>query len=74
MARTVLVTGGSGFIAGWCIRLLLARGFSVRTTLRNPAKAAGLRAVLGGAPDIVIADLTKDEGWDAAAEGWSNAN
>ena len=69
MARTVLVTGGSGFIAGWCIRLLLARGFSVRTTLRNPAKAAGLRAVLGGAPDIVIADLTKDEGWDAAAEG-----
>jgi nucleoside-diphosphate-sugar epimerase len=36
LADTVLVTGGSRFIAGWCIVELLERGFDVRTTVRSP--------------------------------------
>ena len=38
--KTVLVTGGSGFLAGWCIIDLLQRGYRVRTTVRDPAANA----------------------------------
>ena len=31
----VLVTGGSGFVASYCILQLLAEGHTVRTTVRN---------------------------------------
>ena len=33
--KTVLVTGGSGFLGGWCLVELLNRGYRVRTTVRN---------------------------------------
>lgn len=71
MKTTVLVTGGSGFVAGWCIGELLNRGYVVRTTLRSLAKEAELRAALSrlGATDslgIVVADLIDDAGWDEA--------
>ena len=42
----VLVTGGSGFLAGHCIRALLDAGYDVRTTMRSPAREAGLREAL----------------------------
>jgi len=35
MAETVLVTGGNGYIAGWCIAELLKRGYTVRTTITD---------------------------------------
>lgn len=75
MVETVLVTGGTGFVGGWCIRELLERGYSVRTTLRSLAKEAALRAAVGaegGASDrlaVFAADLTGDEGWAAAMAG-----
>lgn len=65
MAEAVLVTGGSGFIAGWCIALLRERGYRVRTTLRDPSKAARF----GDGVTVAIADLTRDDGWDAAVAG-----
>ena len=37
---TVLVTGGSGFIGGWCVIGLLQQGYTVRTTVRNLAREA----------------------------------
>jgi uncharacterized protein YbjT (DUF2867 family) len=40
MAEMVLVTGGSGYIAGWCIAELLSRGYEVRTTVRDPGHAS----------------------------------
>ena len=43
MAGTVLVTGGSGYIAGETIRQLLARGWSVHTTVRSLSREAELR-------------------------------
>ena len=73
---SVLVTGGSGFLAGHCILALLQAGHEVRTTLRSPAREAGLRAALSGAGcdpqgrlQVVEADLMADAGWDRAAEG-----
>ena len=72
----VLVTGGSGFVAGHCIVQLLEKGYEVRTTVRSLAKEAGVREVLataGIASDaplsFVTADLTSDDGWNAAVEG-----
>lgn len=69
---TVLVTGGTGFIAGWCIRILLERGYAVRTTVRDPAKAGHLHALFpdaGGRLEVVAADLLADDGWAAAVAG-----
>ena len=75
MAQTVLVTGGSGFVAGWCIVELLQRGYAVRTTVRNLAKEPAVRAAVasvteaGNALSFCAADLTADSGWDAAMAG-----
>jgi nucleoside-diphosphate-sugar epimerase len=75
MAETVLVTGGTGFIAGWCIVELLQRGYAVRTTVRNPSREDAVRAAVtsGGASGDLLtfftADLTADEGWDEAMAG-----
>jgi nucleoside-diphosphate-sugar epimerase len=73
---TILVTGGSGFIASHCILQLLAAGHQVRTTVRNLSKESGARALLkqGGAePDgrlsFFAADLEKDAGWPEAVAG-----
>ena len=75
--QTVLVTGGGGFIAGWCIVELLKRGYRVRATVRSLAREGAMRGAIaphvdagaGASLDFVIADLTKDHGWDEAVEG-----
>jgi len=72
VAQTVLVTGGTGFIAGWCIVQLLERGYAVRTTVRDAAKEQRVRAAVRGNTDrlsVVVADLNDDRGWDAAVAG-----
>lgn len=75
MANTVLVTGGTGYVAGWCIVELLKRGYDVRTTVRGAAREAGVRAAVatqidpGARLSFAHADLMKDDGWDAAAAG-----
>jgi len=72
MAETVLVTGGSGFIAGWCIVELLRRGYVVRTTVRSLSKEAAVRTAIGAEVDpgdrlsFYAAELTGDAGWDEA--------
>lgn len=33
--KVVCVTGGSGFIASWLIKMLLQQGYTVNATLRN---------------------------------------
>ena len=43
----VLVTGGSGYVAGYCIAELLNNGWSVRTTVRSVEKAKAVRASIG---------------------------
>lgn len=75
-SSTVLVTGGSGFIAAHCIAQLLAAGHRVRATVRSLEREATVRAMLhesGVRPDdrlsFAAADLESDAGWHAAAAG-----
>lgn len=74
---TVLVTGGSGFIASHCIVQLLAAGHQVRTTVRNLRREGEVRDTLtragvGETHDrlaFFAADLQADAGWPQAALG-----
>jgi nucleoside-diphosphate-sugar epimerase len=73
--KTVLVTGGSGYLAGWCIVDLLERGYRVRTTVRNPSREPEVRAAVGTRTDahqrlsVHSADLLSDEHWKHLTEG-----
>ncbi len=72
----VLVTGGSGFVAAYCIIELLKAGYRVRTTLRslnresvvlNMLKTVGIEP--GNDLSFEVADLESDRGWSRAMEG-----
>ena len=70
MTDTVLVSGGSGYIAGFLIRQLVAQGWMVHTTVRSLAREAAVRDVL--ALDnrrlrFFAADLNADAGWGEIA-------
>jgi dihydroflavonol-4-reductase len=75
MAETVLVSGGSGFLGGWCIVELLRRGYEVRTTVRDLAREGELREAVASQVDagerltVLAADLTSDEAWADAVAG-----
>jgi len=69
----VLVTGATGFIAMHIVRELLARGYRVRGTVRDRARAerAFAEAGLAGLErlDLVEADLLAPGSFDAAMSG-----
>jgi nucleoside-diphosphate-sugar epimerase len=74
--KTVLVTGGSGFLGGWCLAELLRRGYRVRTTVRDLAREEAVRAGLtpevgdpGDRLSVLAADLQSDDGWQEAVRG-----
>ena len=72
MAGTVLVTGGSGYIASELIRQLLAKGWTVHTTIRDLKKEQALRAAIGdsgGRLKVFKAELMSDDGWAEAMAG-----
>jgi dihydroflavonol-4-reductase len=77
MTETVLVTGGTGYLARWVIAGLLQRGYQVRATVRSLAKADQVRGAVGeqvgeeaaGAIDFAATDLLADDGWDRAVAG-----
>jgi dihydroflavonol-4-reductase len=66
----VLVTGASGYIAGFVIKALVEQGWQVRGTIRTLARAAEVRATLR-LPDLelVACDLMSDAGWAEAMHG-----
>ncbi len=72
----VLVTGGTGFLGGWCVASLLERGHDVRTTVRDLAREQAVRdtvAAAGADPGsrltVLAADLNSDSGWADAVAG-----
>lgn len=73
--QTVLVTGGSGFLGGWCLVELLQRGYRTRTTVRDLSREAQVRANVGSRVEVgdrltvTAADLLADEGWEEAIAG-----
>jgi nucleoside-diphosphate-sugar epimerase len=76
---TVLVTGGTGFLGGWCVAELLRRGYNVRTTVRDVAREPAVRATVqragveaDGRLTVVAADLGADAGWAEAVAGCSH--
>jgi len=72
----ILVTGGSGYIAGVLIRQLLGAGWQVHATVRDPRREPALRQWLGvGSSEQLrcfAADLMRDTGWAEAAAGCSH--
>ena len=53
MNELVLVTGGTGYVAGWCIARLLQRGYAVSTTVRSLSKADSVRTAGGRRPSSI---------------------
>ena len=78
--ETVLVTGGSGFIATHCIIKLIASGYDVRATVRDLGRTNKLNQTISnglekyeGTQDLSIdwkvANLVEDDGWEDAIQG-----
>lgn len=75
LPQTVMVTGASGYIAGWIIKYLLEAGHTVHGTVRNPDKASSvehLHKLAENAPGtlkLFKADLLDVDSFDAPMEG-----
>lgn len=78
MAKTILLTGVTGFIAKRIALDLLEKGYAVRGSLRSSGRADEVRSAIGprlsdpSALDrlsFVELDLTRDAGWAEAMEG-----
>ncbi|MGH6787264.1 MAG: NAD-dependent epimerase/dehydratase family protein [Novosphingobium sp.] len=75
MTGTVFVSGGSGYIAGFLIRQLVAEGWTVHTSIRDLAREAAVRESLGvdnTKLKFFAADLMSDAGWAEAMAGCSH--
>ncbi|MBT0565476.1 NAD-dependent epimerase/dehydratase family protein [Williamsia sp. CHRR-6] len=71
----VLVTGATGYVAGWIIKELLDAGATVHAAVRDPANAdkiAHLDALAADAPGTITyfrSDLLRDGSYDEAMAG-----
>ena len=73
--RPVLVTGATGYVAGWIIRRLLEEGVTVHATVRDPSDTAKvghlveMGASLPGGIKLFKADLLQPGSFDEAMKG-----
>ena len=70
--KRVFVSGGSGYIAMYCIKILLSKGYHVVTSVREKSqidlvkKSFSKHNISCDNLDFTILDLLKDDGWDDA--------
>ncbi|KAJ1685975.1 hypothetical protein LUZ63_017365 [Rhynchospora breviuscula] len=74
--EVVCVTGASGYIASWLVKLLLQRGYTVRATIRDPSdpKRTEHLLALDGASErlhLFKADLLEEGSFDSVIDGCS---
>lgn len=74
VGTTVCVTGASGYIASWLVKLLLNRGYTVKASVRDPSdpkKTDHLLALEGAKERLHLfkADLLDEGSFDSAIEG-----
>ncbi|KAG6424866.1 hypothetical protein SASPL_115288 [Salvia splendens] len=74
MEKVVCVTGASGYIASWLIKLLLQRRYTVKATVRNlrdSSKVAHLTSLEGANEKLRLyeADLLEEGSFDSAVDG-----
>ncbi|KAG6762363.1 hypothetical protein POTOM_032858 [Populus tomentosa] len=72
--KVVSVTGASGYIASWLVKLLLERGYTVKASVRDPndAKKTEHLLALDGAKErlqLFKADLLDEGSFDPVVEG-----
>ncbi|XP_040373250.1 phenylacetaldehyde reductase isoform X1 [Rosa chinensis] len=74
--KVVCVTGASGFIASWLVKLLLQRGYVVKATVRdpsqyNPKKTEHLLSLEGAKERLHLfkADLLEEGSFDLVVDG-----
>ncbi|KAL6125209.1 hypothetical protein ACLB2K_073268 [Fragaria x ananassa] len=72
--KVVCVTGASGYIASWLVKLLLQQGYTVKATVRNPndAKKTEHLLSLDGAKErlhLFKADLLEEGSFDPVIHG-----
>lgn len=72
--KVVCVTGASGFIASWLIKLLLDRGYTVKATVRDPNDEKKNKHLLelDGAKErlsLFKADLLDEGSFDSVVDG-----
>ncbi|KAB2594775.1 cinnamoyl-CoA reductase 1-like [Pyrus ussuriensis x Pyrus communis] len=73
-SKNVCVTGASGYIASWLVKLLLQKGYTVKATVRDPndAKKTEHLLSLDGAKErlhLFKADLLEKGSFDAVIDG-----
>ncbi|KAJ0980958.1 hypothetical protein J5N97_009213 [Dioscorea zingiberensis] len=72
--KVVCVTGASGYIASWLVKLLLGRGYTVKATVRDlgdPKKTEHLRTLAGASERLQLfkANLLEEGSFDAVVNG-----
>ena len=73
--KPVMVTGATGYVAGWLIKKLLDDGITVHATVRNPGNKASLKyldalaAKVKGTIKYFKADLLTEGAFDEAMNG-----
>ncbi|CAA3016481.1 tetraketide alpha-pyrone reductase 1-like, partial [Olea europaea subsp. europaea] len=72
--KVVCVTGASGYVASWLVKLLLEHHYTVRATIRDlsdPRKVAHLKELEGSKERLRLfqADLNEGGSFDSAVDG-----